>query len=69
MLRGFTEALFCIVKANAGVNFEKCHFCLRELDRIEWLGSLAQENKIRPDCHEIKAILEMPMLNSTKDMA
>jgi hypothetical protein len=58
---GLATVLQRLITANLRVNFAKSNFCLTTLDKIKWLGTVIQGNKVYPDSDKIKAILEMPI--------
>ena len=60
LLSGLATVLQRLLAANLRVNFAKSEFALSSLDKIKWLGSVIQHNKVYPDSEKIKAILDMP---------
>jgi hypothetical protein len=61
LLEGLADVLHRLLRANLRVNFAKSDFCLTSLNRIQWLGSVIQNNTLMPDSQKIKAITDMPL--------
>ena len=61
LLDGLATVLQRLTEANLRVNFKKSDFTLTTLDRIKWLGSVIQGNKIWPDSNKLSAIADMPI--------
>ena len=61
LLDGLATVLQRLIAANLRVNFKKSEFSLTSLNRIKWLGSVIQDNKIWPDSMKLKAIADMPI--------
>jgi hypothetical protein len=60
LLVGLATVLQRLLAANLRINFSKSEFALSSLDKIKWLGSVIQHNRVYPDSEKIKAILDMP---------
>jgi hypothetical protein len=58
---GLATVLQKLSLANLRVNFAKSNFCLTSLDKIKWLGTVIQGNKVHPDSAKIAAIMDMPV--------
>ena len=68
LIKGLTTVMFRLIQANMRVNFAKSDFCLTNLDRIKWLGTIIHNNQILPDPEKTRTITEMTIPRDKKAM-